>query len=228
MNKNILKVTTSILGCIAIVTLGNCCYNAQKANNVKNEIVYQEEPIIFTETYSYDTLYNFSDSKVLAEHSDLIVIGKLKEIGEATNINPTTKKYGKARTPATLEVNQIIKSDGRLNEQSIEFLNMGGLISYEDYEKSLLPAQKAKRDYLMNQNGLTASSSKANIFVKQSVENQLELKEDKNYIVYLKYNEDFSKYMVLTQPYGIKEYNVNTGKILNHVTNTVENIEELM
>ena len=63
---------------------------------------------------------------------------------------------------------------------------------------------------------------------KQNVKNQLELKEDNTYIVYLKYNSDFAKYTVVSQPYGIKEYNVNTGKILNHVTNTVENLDEMM
>ena len=46
--------------------------------------------------------------------------------------------------------------------------------------------------------------------------------------MYLKYNEDFGKYMVINQPYGVKEYNTNTKKILNHVTNTVESLEDLM
>lgn len=230
-NSKLLKISTSILGCFAIVSLGNYCYNAQvnyTTNNMDNVIVEENEPIIFTEVSSYDTLYDFSNSKILAEHSDLVVIGKITNIGTPTNFNPITKKYGKARTPVEIETVKVIKNDSAVSSNKIEFLDAGGLISYEDYEKSLLPAQKAKRDYLMQQNGLLTASTKSNIFVKQSVDKQLELKEDNTYIMYLEYNEDFGKYMVVSQPYGIKEYNINSGKILNHVTNTVETLEEMM
>lgn len=230
-NSKLLKISTTILGCLAIVSLGNYCYNVQgnnSINNMDNVVVENNEPIIFTEESSYDTLYDFSNNKILAEHSDLVVIGKITNIGTPTNFNPTTKKYGKARTPGELEVLQVIKSDSNSKIKNIEFLDAGGIISYEDYEKGLLPAQKAKREYLMQQSGIAVVSAKKNMFVKQSVKGQLELEEDKTYIMYLNYNEDFGKYMVVSQPYGIKEYNVSTGKILNHVTNTVENLEEMM
>ena len=224
MKNKLLKITASMLGCLTVISIGNHCYNTQ-ANNL-NTSVNTEEPIIFTEVSSYDTKYNFADSKVLSEFSDLVVIGKITDIGTPTNFNPTTKKYGKARTPGNLEVLQVIKGEDK-KVTDIEFMDAGGLISYDDYEKSLLPAQKAKREYLMSQNGVNLQA-KSNMFVKQSVKGQLELEEEKTYIMYLKYNEDFDKYMVVSQPYGIKEYNVNTGKILNHVTNEVENLSEIM
>ena len=223
--NNLLKISTCILGCLALVSIGGQCYNTQD-NVAKQSIVETEDPIIFTEVSSYDTLYDFSDSAVLAEHSDLVVVGKLKEIGTPTNFNAKTKKYGKACTPNNLEIMQVIKSDDNQNLEEVNFLNIGGLISYSDYEKSLLPAQKAKREYLMQQNGTL--QAKSNMFVKQSVKDQLEIEEDKTYIVYLYYNENYDSYMVVNQPYGIKEYNANTGKILNHVTNKVENLDELM
>lgn len=224
--KSLLKITTGVLGCLAVVSIGNYCYNTQAYVGEQKELVETEEPIIITEVSSYETKYNFSDSDVLAEHSDLIVVGKLKDIGTPINFNPTTKKYGKTRTPAQLEVLKVVKSDGSADLSEVEFLDVGGLISYAEYEKSLLPAQKAKRDYLMSQNGNLQSRS--NVFVKQSVKNQLELKEDKTYIVYLEYNEDFGKYTVVNQPYGIKEYNQNTGKVLNHITNEVETLDEMI
>ena len=66
MKKNsLLKLTTGLLACFAIVSVGNYCYNTQASGIPENEIVQTEEPIIFTEVASYDTLYDFSDSKVL-------------------------------------------------------------------------------------------------------------------------------------------------------------------
>lgn len=221
MKNKILKIVTGTLACLSILAIGTYGYHKQ---NMRLE---NQEPIIFTEITQYDELYDFSDSKVLAEHSDLVVIGKITNMDEATNYNPTAKKHVKATTPGTLEVMQVLKSNSSEKLDNIEFMNMGGTISYLDYEKSLLPAQKAKRDYLMQQNG-NAKLVKTNMFVKQEVKNQLELEEDNTYIMYLYYNEDYGKYMVVNQPYGIKEYNEATGKILNHVTNGVETLEEVM
>lgn len=231
--SKMLKLVTSTLACFAVVSIGNHCYNIQAVNKIESDIqnsiqnVETEEPIIFTEVSSYDTKYDFSDNSVLAEHSDLIVIGKVTNLDKATNYNPTTKNYGKARTPGNLEVLQVLKSDGKVISNNIEFLDMGGMMEYKEYVKSLLPAQKAKREYLMSQNGIDVNT-RSNIFVKQSVENQLEIEENKTYIMYLKYDSTFGKYMVVNQPYGVKEYEQNTGKILNHVTETIENIDEMM
>ena len=225
---SLLKLTASIMGCFAIATLGNQCYNIHLAKNIDNEIINSkavatEEPIIYTEVARFDTKYDFSNNKILAEHSDLVVIGKVTNLEDATNYNPAKNSYGKARTPGTLEVLQVLKADEKANMKEVEFLDVGGLISYEEYEKSLLPAQKAKRDYLMQQNGI---ETRSNVFVKQQVENQLEIEEGKTYVMYLEYNSDYDKYMVVNQPYGVKEYNTKTGKILNHVTNSIETIEK--
>lgn len=220
--NNILKVVTGSVACLAMVCFGSYCYNAQAVENK----LETNEPIIFNEVSSYDTKYNFADNSVLAEFSDLIVIGKVTNLDEATNYNPKTQKYSKARTPGNLEILEVLKSDGSKLLKSIDFLDVGGTLSYNEYEKSLLPAQKAKREYLMQQNGI--STKRNNIYVKQSVENQLDLEEGKTYIMYLKYDENFEKYTVVNQPYGVKEYNTNTKQILNHVTNTIENINEMM
>ena len=227
MKNKLLKMMTGALACFAILTIGTHCYNGQLSKAKMDEIMENNEPIIYTEVSHYDTLYNFSDSNILKENSDLVVIGRLTNLGEATNYNPVAKKYTKATTPGELEVVKVIKADKKMDVDTIEFLNIGGTIKYEDYEKSLLPAQKAKREYLMQKNG-NANLTKSNIFVKQEVKNQLELEENKTYIMYLYYNEAYGKYMVVSQPYGIKEYNMATGKILNHVTNEVETLEELM
>lgn len=227
MKDKILKITTSILACLTIFTVGSYCFNGERTiENVKMEEI-NEEPIVFTEVSHYDTLYDFSDSKVLAEHSDLVVIGKITNLGNATNYNPKTNIYGKACTPGNLEVMQVIKSNTNESLQSVDFMDIGGLIRYSDYEKSLLPAQKAKRDYLMQQSGIS-KLSRSNVYVKQEVENQLELEEGKTYIMYLYYNEDYECYMVVSQPYGIKEYNEKNQEIINHVTNKIEKLSELM
>lgn len=221
MKNKIIKIVTGTLACLSIFAIGTYGYHKQ---NIK---LNNQEPIIFTEITQYDELYDFSDNKVLTEHSDLVVIGKITNMDDSTNYNPTAKKYVKATTPGTLEVMKVLKTDTSEKLDKIEFLNIGGTIKYTDYEKSLLPAQKAKRDYLMEQNGIS-KLSKSNMYVKQEVKNQIELEEDKTYIMYLYYNEDYDKYMVVNQPYGIKEYDQDTGKILNHVTNGVETLEEVM
>ena len=186
MKNKIFKFTTTMLACATVFGIGVHCYNNRvlAENNIN---MIQEEPIIFTEVSNYDYLYDFSDSKVLAEHSDLIVIGKITNLDEATNFNPAKKKYTKTTTPGELEVIKVLKANTTEKLDTVKFMDIGGTVSYLDYEKSLLPAQKAKRDYLMQQNG-EAKIAKTNMFVKQEVKNQLELEEDKTYIMYLYYN----------------------------------------
>lgn len=227
MKNKIFKISAVTVACLMTFAVGGYCLN-NKANMVNGEAdSINEEPIIFTEVSHFDTLYDFSDNKVLAEHSDLVVIGKLKNLGIASNYNSVKQSYGKACTPGTIEVTQILKNSTNQTFNSIEFWNIGGTIKYSDYEKSLLPAQKAKREYLMQQSGINPQTRK-NIYVNQTVEDQLEIVEGKTYIFYLYYNEDYERYMVVTQPYGIKEYNQETGKILNHITNGIENLDEMV
>ncbi len=216
-NKRI-KLVTGTAICLAILGVGTYVMNVN-ANNA-----LPQKPLIFTEVAHADTLYDYSNSKVLAERADLIVTGKITNLGAATNYNPMQKTYGRARTPGTLEVEEVLK--GNVQTETLSFMDIGGTIRYTDYEKSLLPAQKAKRDYLMQKNGDMARKSTA--LVEQSVKNQLNLETGKTYILYLKYDEDFNKYVVFNQPYGVKEYNLETKEVKNHVTNTVEKLSEMM
>lgn len=218
LTRKFLKVTSGLVGCFAVLAVGTCCYQ-----NQKNKV---EEPVIFDELYHYDTLYDFSKADVLMEQSDLVVVGKLTSLEEATNYNAKTNHYGKARTPGNLEVIQVLKDNSNEIEKEVHFADIGGVIAYPDYEKSLLPAQREKREYLMKQNGVQAV--KANMFVKEHVENQLELEVGKTYIMYFYYNPDLEEYIVINQPYGVKEYNTSTGEVYNHVTKTLEKLTDIM
>lgn len=219
-NKNIFKLISGAMACFTIVSVGSYAYT----HFAKNDL--NEEPIIYREVSSYEMKYDFSNNEILAEHADLVVIGKVTELGAPTNYNPTTKKYGKIRTPGNLEVLEIIKNDGTEKIDEIEFMNYGGMLSYNEYSKSLLPAQKAKREYLMKQSGIY--NQRSNIFVEQKVKDQLDIEEGNTYVMYLKYDEDFDKYVILSQTNGVKKYDLQTKKVMNHMKNTVETIEELM
>lgn len=221
--KKVLKISLGIFACVAVFAGGSIKLNIE---NKKTEYANNlEEPYIINEVSYVDTLYDFSKEDVLMGESDLVVIGKVTNIGKASNYNPITQKYSRARTPVELEVIKTIKSNTDNSLDKVELLDVGGTISYSDYEKSLLPAQKAKRDYLMQQSGIQKIS---NLFVNESIKDQLELEVGKTYIMYLYFDTDFQKYMVVNQPYGIKEYDETTHEIFNHVTKEVEKLEDLM
>lgn len=216
MKNGILKITSSILLGIFTISLGNYCYELHSES---------KEPIVIDAISKYDTIYDYSNNDVIKEKSDLVVVGKVTEIGNASNYNSKSKEYHKALTPGKLEVIEVVKSDVNEKMDEIDFMDIGGTISYEDYAKSLLPAQREKREYLMKQSGIMTVN---NVFVNESVEDQLDLEVGETYIMYLKYNEDYNSYIVTNQPYGIKKYNPETQEITNHVTKEVAKLEDLM
>ena len=45
MNNKLLKITTSVLGCLTVVSMGNYCYNSHLANNINKEVCFKEDVI---------------------------------------------------------------------------------------------------------------------------------------------------------------------------------------
>jgi len=163
-----------------------------------------ENQIIQNGTVNPSYLIDISNNEVLADNSDFIIIGRVQSIDGVTNYNPTTKTYidfpcivGK------IKVEKVLK--GNLEEKNISFIKLGGTISVKEYEKSLSKEEVGEMGF----NKLT-ETEKENLYVSKTVEDDINIEKNKTYLMYLCYAEDYGRYTVAFEGYGLREIDPNS------------------
>ena len=66
----------------------------------------------------------------------------------------------------------------------------------------------------------------ANKLVRDVYIDDIEIENNKEYLVFLKYTKDYEKYNILGFEYGLREYDSNTKMIKNNATKEFENMEQ--
>ena len=158
---------------------------------------------------------------VLEEESDVIVIAELEKNEGCTNYNEKAKEYMMIHTLGTLRINKVIKGNLEKND-IIPFINGGGTISYSEYEKGLLPAQKAKSGNIFQ---TFSTKEKEDFLVKQKIGNNIEIEDGKQYLIFLRYDEQFERYATVGLEYGIREYDEANNLFLNNNTGEYEYLD---
>ena len=224
MNKKII-LSLSILEIVCIAYTGiKSCYNDsdnyENFNKLNNETVLEKKNILFEVVSDLDTIYDNSNVSQLEERSDLIIIGKIKEIDGAINYNEIKKQYIKTSTVGTIKVKNIIKSNDIVSKNDeIKFVRLGGTITVAEYEKSLEPRQIVRQGL----DKLT-TEEKENSYIKVSISGDIEPEKNKMYLMYLKYDEDLNRYAIIGMEYGLKEYKESTKQVKNNKNKQWENI----
>ncbi len=179
------------------------------------------ENILFEITANYDTIYDNANTEELEDRSDCIIIGNVKSIDDVINYSEKTKEYMMTSTIGTITINNIIKSNQIIGEDNeIPFIRVGGTISVAEYEKSLEPRQVIRQGI----NNMT-QEEKENTYVKFSYENDVEIEEGKDYLIYLKYEQALDTYRIIGMEYGLKEYNGFTNEVKDNETDSWEAIQ---
>ena len=224
MNKKII-LSLSLLAIAGVAYTGikyyyNDSNNYVELNKSNNETMSEKKNILFEVVSDLDTIYDNSNVSELEERSDLIIIGKIKEIDGAINYNETKKQYIKTSTIGTIKVKNIIKSNDIVSKNDeIKFVRLGGTISVAEYEKSLEPRQIIRQGL----DKLT-TEEKENSYIKVSISGDVEPEKSKTYLMYLKYDEDLNRYAVIGMEYGLKEYKESTKQVKNNKNKQWENI----
>ena len=183
MRKNIYRI-----GCIILaVTLLSACSTTKLPgdNEDKSEdttmIVYPNaykdinpDEVLDARSIA-DIAYNPSDVNVMASKSTDIALVTVTSIDGGSNVNELTGEYIYPYTYGKLQVLEVFKGD--LSEgQEIEYVRMGGIISYNSYLSSLYPAQREK---------IVAQSGVKPAYIKMMFEDDVEIESGKTYLVYM-------------------------------------------
>lgn len=191
--------------------------NAIELQNYNQEI--KPEDIIMNIGGEAEYLINLSDKNVRYDNCDAIIIGTVKTIDGATNYNEKKDEFTMIQTYGTIKVEKVLK--GSIDSEIIPFIRPGGVINYYEYEKGLFEAEKLKiRETLPIVSKLNTDSEKKSKYVKYKSTDDIEIEQNKTYLMYLIYDEDQGKYGIAFEQYGLMEIDTNT---LNSENITVKN-----
>ncbi len=217
MNKQIISVA-SILIILGIICTGVVISSNNKDMQDKQGI---DDNIMMEIVSEYDSIYDNSNTSELEERSELIIIGTIQSIDGAINYNEKLQEYIMTSTIGKVQVNEIVKANSDISvNDTIDFIRNGGTISVAEYEKSLAPRQVMRQGL----NNMT-QEEKENSYVKVAYMDDVEIEEGKEYLMYLRYDENIDRYRIIGMQYGLLEYNESTNKVKNNETQSWENIK---
>ncbi|MCL2859732.1 MAG: hypothetical protein FWF46_04065 [Oscillospiraceae bacterium] len=217
---------------IAICILRNKTVMTKIAiNDVGNNLTVQVIPIpenidasqIF-QNYVGDASYakDIANNEVIADESDFIIIGTIKSIDGSTNYDPVTKEYTMIQTVGQIKIDKVLKGD--IKEKQIPFIRLGGIITVNEYEKSI-------PESLIERSGINKLSKeeKNSKYISQIMDGDIQLEKNNTYLMYLSYNKDFDMYDIGFAQYGTKEIDKSSlssdSSILNSDTETLTSNE---
>ena len=155
----------------------------------------------------------FEDNELLQQSAEKIVVGKIRKILKVSNYNEKTGEYAETYTYANVEIleNCLEKQFNEMEiKENLEVMFYGGMIPYEEYEKSL---EVSEREELDRSRGFIENpEKKKETFVISQMKEQVKVEEGKTYLMYLVYSDTYEKYVPISEVYGIKEYNVENDK----------------
>jgi len=225
---NPLPALCGIAACLIIVLVcGNLFGN--KANNMVNpnkenihmateekedgKIIYNKYIRIDNEsTYKIDRLIKRSDCIAIVSKIDIESCNyKIKN----DDIALTTNGY--------LEVNEILKSEKSIYEKRLEYYMISGMISLAELEKD--KTIDWKKWEIENLGKIIPDNEKEFTFFKQVPIKRCEIEEGKQYLVFLKYDEEKDKYNIWDYVYGVMEYDPITKMVKNIDTGEFEEFD---
>lgn len=213
--KKILLIILPIIVVISVIAIASIFINNNKENPVdqqisKNNDIREKEKIIpINKNLDEEQIYmnlessgsyliDMSNNTTIANEAECIIIGTVESIDGMTNYNPTTGNYVMARTVGTINVSKVIK--GNLNEDTISFIRLGGVVPLGEYLKSQPQAHLEK----MGLNNLS-QEDKENKYVKERMAGDIEIEENKTYLMYIAYSDYYDRYSIEYLQYGLRE-----------------------
>jgi hypothetical protein len=213
--RNIAFSACTLIIAILVITL-MLNKNISDSNNIKITANDKENNEVLEKTFivNYDTdeLIDLSDTEVLKNTAEQIIIGKISNIDGCTNYSEGLNMYTRINTLGDIEVLQVLKGNLSVGDK-IPFIRGGGTLTYSEYEKGII---YGNRDKVPDTYG----------YVKEMVNGDIEVEEGKTYLMFLYYDVYNQRYEIIANQYGLREYNLNTEKVMNNITKEWENLEK--
>lgn len=189
----------------------NLSDNNINENSNKDNIYYLE----YEASYALD----LNDSNAMYDGHEFIAIIHVNKLNPATTYREKTDEYIMPFTSGEATVLKVLK--GNFNSEKISFLRLGGTVFYRDYEKSLAPSAREKFSALFTE------SEKATKLINDKFKGDINIENDKTYLVYMNRSDDFhnkNEYTIEAFEYGLREVNFGSGAYSLDSTNiTIKN-----
>lgn len=230
IKKRIIPVFIFFILCVIIVVYlimqkSNKQTISENNQNIENKL---DNDIILYKENDADLAIDYSNIDNLVAESEVVALVKIKS-EEGMNYNPIREEYVPVYTTGVMEIENVIlnTSDVQLSEkQELEYVRLGGKIKYGEYLQGLRDVEKEKLQQDMLVKTQKTTQELANKLVRDMYIDDIEIENNKEYLVFLKYTKDYEKYNILGFEYGLREYDSNTKMIKNNVTKEFENMEQ--
>lgn len=230
IKKRIIPVLIFLILCVIIVVYlimqkSNKQTTSENNQNIENKL---DNDIILYKENDADLAIDYSNIDNLVAESEVVALVKIKS-EEGMNYNPIREEYVPVYTTGVMEIENVIlnTSDVQLSEkQELEYVRLGGEIKYGEYLQGLRDVEKEKLQQDMLVKTQKTTQELANKLVRDMYIDDIEIENNKEYLVFLKYTKDYEKYNILGFEYGLREYDSNTKMIKNNATKEFENMEQ--
>lgn len=232
--KVLITVLVFVILSLTVVISVTLNYNKPSENfvneNAQNIEESVDDEVILYKDNSADLAVDFSDIKNLIDNSEIVAIVKINsETG--MNYNPVKEEYVPVYTTGTMKVEKVLlnTSNKKIEEnQELEYVRLGGKIEYSKYLEGLRETEREKLEQNMYVQTKMTKEQIAKKIVRDMYINDIEVESNKEYLVFLKYTNDYNKYNILGFEYGLREYDSKTMKIKNNETKEFENMEDIV
>lgn len=193
--------------------------NITESANEKNTYRVETQASYAIDIKNKDEMYNAHE---------YIAIIQVNKLNKPTTYREKTNEYIKPYTSGEAKVLKVLKGD--FKSQDINFLRLGGTVSYDDYLKSLHPDAREKFSDTVDKKSIT--------YIEEKAKNDIDIENGKTYLVFMNRDDKFhneNEYTIEAFEYGLREIkmndttktNINSKSILikNNETNEYENLE---
>lgn len=200
----------------------------QTVNN--NAYAQINETDIWNLSSQADVNFNYTDAETLFQNAHQVVIATIDTIAGGSNFNEQTGEYIFPYTYGKMTILKVLKGSLAVNQQ-IDYIRMGGIISYDDYCKGLLPAEKQK----LNQNIKNKPK-----YVKRMFGEDIDIEPGKTYLIYIDEGDSQAfptakkgAYPIIGWESGLREIkgdikDLNQLRVFNHITKKWEPITDII
>ena len=168
-----------------------------------------------------DLLYSLDDPASIAAYSTYAVIADVISIDGCDTYNASADRYGEIYTCGKMHVRECYM--GALTPDSeVTFVRAGGTVPWDLYEKSLHETEKEK---------ISKEISEIPEYVSYRHEDDIEIEEGKTYLMFLWQSDTPAiegSLAINGYQGGLREYNPETGMVLNNITGGWEELSEII
>ncbi len=230
MKKSIIRII--FVGFFILILLASIVILKFESPNIEEKNVdvnFDNKDIILYNKNDCDCIIDFSNIKNLVKESDIIARVKIQSVN-GTNLNPLKNEYVPIYTTGKLEIEEILYNNSNyefIRGESIEYVRLGGNITYSTYLEGLRESERKKLEYNIEQRTNMKSNQLAKKIVKDVYIDDIEVENGKEYIAFLKYSNDYEKFNILGFEYGLREYDSNTNTIKDNKSNKYESFQSI-